>query len=982
MKDKILLNGLLGVLKQPVFAKDENFKYIFCNQAFADFLGKSINEIIGKTSFELFDKVHAEICHQADENLVKKGGSLDIETSLPFHDGSNHEVIIHKNIIANEDDVKFLIFGLVEDISILKNKEQQITETESKYKKIFENVQDIFYQVDINGIIQEISPSVSKYTDYTHQEIIGQHMDIFYANPEDRNSLLSEIQEKGEALDFEIQLKGKNKQLAQASVNAHFIFDEKGHISGVEGTLRDLTERKLVEEKLNLSLSSLQATLDSTTDGILVVNNLGQITNFNKQFKLIFGVTDGLLESGDDNLVLESVLKLFKNPDQFISKVQYLYNHPELDSFDTLDFFDGRIIERFSCPQRLDGIPIGRVWSFRDVTIREKAEQQLHLMAHTLKSINESITITDVNNRILFVNEAFQKTYGYSKDELIGQDISMVRSSENDPKIVDNILDITANTGWQGELVNRRKDGSDFPIMLSTTIIHNENGDIIGMVGVAVDITDRKKAEKLLRESEEKYRLIIENQGEGIGMVDTNESFVFVNPAAEEIFGVASGELVNRNLKEFIAPEFLDLIREESEKRSRNIKSSYEIEIITPAGIRKVILITATPQINEDGQNIGTFGVLRDITKRKKAEELLRQSEEKYRNLIETMPDGVYRSTHEGKFVELNNAMVKILGYDSKEELMSIDIKSELYFEPNDRDGLTLNTSSDDLDVFPMKKKDGSAVWIEDHGWYVKDKNENIVFHEGILRDVTERKLAEFQLHQYSEELKEMNATKDKFLSIIAHDLKTPFNSILGLSEILKNEIRSFDSDSIEQYIGLIYSTSKNTYRLLENLLDWARMQQGKMPFNPRPLILRELVTDIFDVLNDGALKKQITLINTIEEQIIIHADINMIKTVIRNLVSNSIKFTAAHGWIEVSAFNEDNFIHVSVKDNGTGISKADIGKLFRIGTSYSHRGTENEVGNGLGLILCEEFVSKHSGKIWVESEVGQGSEFKFLLPC
>jgi PAS domain S-box-containing protein len=857
MKDEILLRGLLGVIKQPVFAKDKNLIYTFCNQAFADILGKSKNEIVGKTVFQLYEKELAEIYQKADENLLETGGSQDYETAIRFYDGSIHAVILHKNIILDEEENKLGIIGLVEDISSLKKKEKELIESESKYKKIFENVQDIFYQVDVNGNILEISPSVSKYSDYTHTEIIGQPIEMFYANPEDRNSLLREIQEKGEALDFEIVLIGKNKHLTHASVNAHFIFDENGVGSGVEGTLRDLTERKQAEEKLKLSLSSLQATLDSTTDGILVVSNSGKITNYNKQFKEIFNIPEGIMESGEDTSALEFVLKLLNNPEQFISKVQYLYNHPETDSFDTLEFLDGRIIERYSCPQKLDDKPIGRVWSFRDVTVRKKAEQQVHLMAHTLKSINESISITDINNRILFVNAAFLKTYGYTEDELIGQDISMVRSSENDPEIANQILNITTSTGWQGELLNRKKDGTDFPIMLSTTLINNEYGEVVGMVGVAVDISDRKKSEKLLRESEEKYR-----------------------------------------------------------------------------------------------------------------------------NLIETMPDGVYRSTHEGKFLEINDAMVRILGYDSKEELMEVDIKSELYFEPKDRESLILKTNPTELDVFPMKKKDGTAVWIEDHGWYVKDINDQIIYHEGILRDVTERKLAEFQLHKYAEELQEMNATKDKFLSIIAHDLKAPFSSILGLSEILKNEINSFDIGSIEQYINLIYSTSKNTYRLLENLLDWARMQQGKMPFNPRPLILKELVTDIFETLNDGAIKKQIILINSIEEQLIIHADQNMIKTVIRNLVSNSIKYTSANGRIEVSASVKDDFILVSVKDNGTGIPKADLNKLFRIETSYSRPGTENEVGTGLGLILCEEFISKHLGKIWVESEIGEGSEFKFILPC
>ena len=174
-----------------------------------------------------------------------------------------------------------------------------------------------------------------------------------------------------------MQLKGKNNRLTFASVNAHFICDENGQVSGLEGSLRDLTERKLAEGKLKLSLSLLQATLDSTTDGILVVDTSGKITSYNNQFKAIFDVPEEILESGNDTIALESVLNKLKDPNQFINKVQLLYQHPEMDSFDAIEFSDGRIIERFSCPQRLDGKPIGRVWNFRDVSVREKAGQQL-----------------------------------------------------------------------------------------------------------------------------------------------------------------------------------------------------------------------------------------------------------------------------------------------------------------------------------------------------------------------------------------------------------------------------------------------------------------------------------------------------------------------------------------------------------------------------------------------------------------------------
>ncbi len=838
----------------------EESKIIDCNKAAIKMFGfNSKEQLLGRFPFdfsfglqtegnrsnerskELISEAHSKSTKEFSWKFIKSDGtSFDAEVVL---NSFNHE---------NHDILQFSIC----DITFRSNSEKEILKSENKYKKIFENVQDVFYQTDINGIITEISPSIEKYSRYIHKDVVGQPIDKFYHDPTSRKKLIDEILENGEAHDFEVLLKGKDNQLVLGSVNAHFLFDELGKISGIEGTIRDLTERKQAEEKLRLSFSLLEATLDSTTDGILVVNRSGKITSYNKQFKRMFNHSEGILESGEDTAAIDSVLSQLKDPDQFVSKVQYLYDHPEVDSYDTIELKDGRILERYSCPQYLDGEPIGRVWNFRDVTVRKRDEQQMQLMAHTLKSINESISITSTSNQILFVNAAFLKTYGYAdENELIGQNISIVRSIDNDPEIADKILTITADTGWHGEILNRKKDGTEFPISLSTSIVQDENGETLGMVGVAVDISERKQSEIALQESELKHR-----------------------------------------------------------------------------------------------------------------------------NLIETMPDAFYRSTPEGKFMEVNQAMVKMLGYESKEELMAIDIKTQLYFKPEDRESLVLQNNSDDLDIFPMKKKDGSEIWLEDHGWYVKDENGQIIFHEGVMRDITERKISETRLQKYSEELQELNATKDKFFSIIAHDLKTPFHSILGLSEIIKDEAKHLDIETVEQYAGIIHSTSKNTFQLLENLLDWARIQRSQISFKPVSIILKKLVNEVVELMEEKSNSKMITVLNNIPDNQIVSADEDMLKTVLRNLVSNALKFTPVNGKIEIHVVSKENSIEISVKDTGTGMKQDDISKIFKIGSSFSKRGTENENGTGLGLVLCKEFVEKQGGKIWVESEEGKGSTFTFSI--
>jgi signal transduction histidine kinase len=230
-------------------------------------------------------------------------------------------------------------------------------------------------------------------------------------------------------------------------------------------------------------------------------------------------------------------------------------------------------------------------------------------------------------------------------------------------------------------------------------------------------------------------------------------------------------------------------------------------------------------------------------------------------------------------------------------------------------------------------------------------------------------------------ELHELNVSKDKFFSIIAHDLKNPFSSIIGLSEILKEEIKSGDTATMENYAGLINNSAVQTFRLLENLLEWANSQRGKISFNPVPINLGELFNEEFSMLNEMAIKKNIELINSFNDNLTIIADKNMIKTILRNLISNAIKFTHKNGKVEVKAMTENQHVEISVSDSGIGMTQEIIAKLFRIDSNLSTRGTENEKGTGLGLFLCREFVEKHGGRIWAESEVGTGSTFKFILP-
>jgi signal transduction histidine kinase len=240
---------------------------------------------------------------------------------------------------------------------------------------------------------------------------------------------------------------------------------------------------------------------------------------------------------------------------------------------------------------------------------------------------------------------------------------------------------------------------------------------------------------------------------------------------------------------------------------------------------------------------------------------------------------------------------------------------------------------------------------------------------------------AEEALKENEKQLLQLNADKDRFLQILGHDLISPFNTLLGYSELLLADIRKLKIDEIEDRLNDINIAAQNSYNLLSDILMWTRAQSGKIPFNPQKLNFATTCKDMLDTLNPTANAKKITINYLATDQIFVFADIDMLKTVLRNLVSNAIKFTGNGGAINISTKENSENATISVSDNGIGIKAENIIKLFDISQVISTSGTANETGTGLGLLLCKEFVEKHGGKIWVESETGKGSDFKFTLP-
>jgi signal transduction histidine kinase len=257
-----------------------------------------------------------------------------------------------------------------------------------------------------------------------------------------------------------------------------------------------------------------------------------------------------------------------------------------------------------------------------------------------------------------------------------------------------------------------------------------------------------------------------------------------------------------------------------------------------------------------------------------------------------------------------------------------------------------------------------------------------------VYTDITKQKEAEYKirmrdkkLRETARELKTLNITKDKFFRILAHDLKNPFGSLLGASEYLYKEAEKHNTEKVRMLGKILYNSAKGGYDILANLLEWSRSQTGLLEFDPEQTDLKTVIENNIKLVSAIVATKEIQVKTDVKDGFAVTADVNMLNTVIRNLLTNALKFTNTGGEVDVGANKEKGMVTVSVKDNGVGISPNDIKKMFRIDIKFANRGTNNEKGTGLGLILCKEFIERHGGKIWVESRKQVGSTFYFTLP-
>jgi PAS domain S-box-containing protein len=488
-------------------------------------------------------------------------------------------------------------------------------------------------------------------------------------------------------------------------------------------------------------------------------------------------------------------------------------------------------------------------------------EKEKILMQALMDNIPDNIYFKDRESRIIRSSKAHANSFHLEDPvDAIGKtDFDFFSEEHASDAFHDEQMIIEKGITISKEEKETWPDRPDTWVSTTKAPLLDHQGSIIGTFGISRDITKRKRAEELLQQSEEKFRTIIENLGEGVAIVNENEEFIFSNPMAEEIFGVKKGGLIGLNLREFMTKAQFQEVINQTGQRKLGKHSKYENEITRSNGEKRLILVSTVPKYDSSGNFEGTVGVFRDITQRK----------------------------------------------------------------------------NDELII----------------------QNQNI-------------------------ELKEINSQKDKLFSIIAHDLRSPFNSFLGLTELMEKELHQMTMGEIQTIAHNMKESATRIYNLLSNLLEWTRMQRGMIEVTPQHFLLNDVAQQCTEALMETALAKSIEITNGIPNDFEVFADPNMLQIIIHNLLTNALKFTPKQGKVTIKAsrLNTDE-IEISVSDTGIGMKEEMAENLFRIDVNSNRPGTNGEPSTGLGLLLCKEFIEKHHGEIKVTSEVEKGSTFSFTLP-
>jgi len=773
-KERSMLRALIDNIPETIYSKNLASRKTLANKAEVKLLGrKSEADVLGKDDFDFFPKEIAERCF-ADDQMVMQTDKplLNKEEFILDENGQVRWSLTSKIPLHDNNDQIIGLIGISRNITEQKKADETLQNERLLLRTIIDNIPDLIYTKDLD--------SRKTLANLAEVEMLGATSEAEVLGKDDFDLYPKELAEKFYADDQQVFLSGnpilnneesiidKYGQKRWMLFSKLLLRDKDNRITGMLGIGRDISERRKTEEILQNERLLLRTVIDNIPYTIYAKDLAGRKTLVNKAEAVFLGAESDaeVLGKDDFDFYPKVIAEKYRADDLLMIRNGLAEINKESIEYDANGQKHWLLSSKLPLRDKNNQI-VGVIGICHDITGRKQAEEMFQyeriLLRTVIDNIPDTIYVKDLSGRKTLANKAEVRLLeANSEAEVVGKTDFAFYSKEfaekfttDDKRLIEGGV---PDLNKEGYVIDKK--GQKRYLLSSKIPLRDSNNIIIGILGIAHDISNRKVMEVALQENEKflkEIQIIAKLGTYTIGVLaDRWESSEVLN----SIFGIEANYIKTLD-------SWTSLIHPESQKE---MSDYFKIEVIGKRTRfdKEYKIIRQNDQTerwvhglgeliyNDANEPIKMIGTIQDITDRKQAEAALIESETLYRNLVFRLPDGVYKSTHNGKFVDVNPALVKMLGYDSQQELMDIDIKKELYFESSDRESIALQEAQEEMGVFRMKKKDGSEVWLEDHGWYITDDDGEILFHEGIIRDITQRKYAEEALRESETKYREL----------------------------------------------------------------------------------------------------------------------------------------------------------------------------------------------------------------------------------
>ncbi|MFX1329176.1 MAG: PAS domain S-box protein [Promethearchaeota archaeon] len=1024
--------GILENIKECYFEVDLNGNFVFFNDALCELQGCPREELLGTNYQDFVDEENKKKIINVYREVYETGSPRsDFQYQSYRKDGKRITCESSIYLKYDSDGKKIGFSGVARDITEKFYLEQKIKESEEKYRTIFNSSPDYIFITDMEGKILDMNPALLNQIGITLEDVRTMNFTQFYAE-DDMDKLYAlgrELSSGKEIKGIEIKAKTSNDEIFEYEVNS-VPLTEKGEVSKILNLARDITDKKIAERKLKESEKKYRHLFNSSPYAIWLMDEDGTI-----------------LDSNSTMINLLSILKIEELIGKKFSEVLSVLERSEYLIAMLKDRF-----KRFLKREKLGPLefqitrPKGtKVWLsiqsslvkigdrtltqaiIQDITEKKIAEQKLKesetKYRHLFESSPYSIILVNSKGQIIDANPSTERIFNRSIENLINRNFLdiHIKPQELLPLFKERYSSILKGSIPQPleVQISRFKDGVPIWISIDDSLV--DIGKEMFFQVIIQDITEKKIAEQNLKKSQEElkilnreleqkisertkdlikseqqYRTTIDSLNDPLHVIDKEFRIILVN---EEFKKWLSKLKIEPNIFGRKISEAFPFLPGNVFEEYKEVFNTGKILLTTESTFlqnNEVITETRKIPIFSEGKVIQVITIIRDITESKTMEDQLKESENKFRNMITNLDEGYYKVEWEGNILYHNPAFSKIAGYDPSENFIGKEppfiwknsLDRERYIGDLLTNGFIRNF------IVAIKKKDGNEIVVQINAHLIRDENNKPIAIEGTFSDITEKfKLeqelleSEKKLRQQNIELKKLDKLKNDFITMSAHELKTPLISISGYTDYILMKYRSRLTPDITEDLLTVQRNIKRLEILMDQLLDVLKIDENELKLQKEFVNVTTIINDCLDELSYLINEKNLEVILNINHEILLEVDPTRFFTIFTNLLSNAIKYTPDYGWIEISAKKENEKYLFQVKDNGIGLSEDEISRLFkkfeRIKPPILSKSINiKDSGTGLGLYITRGIILAHGGEIWAISEgENKGSTFSFTLP-